>query len=111
GIHGVGRTAARHEEAAINVLVSRLRPADRATRVGSGEFLLFLPGFAYDDALAFAYRIGTDFAEASQRNAFVSPAVTVALTVTRRRPLPVDEIREALQWAVAGGIPVATIEG
>lgn len=110
-VGAVGRTAARHDEAVINLLVSRLRPEDRATRVAPGEFLLFLPAVSYDDAVAFAYRIGADFADASQRNAFLSPAVNVALTVTRRRPLPVDEIREALQWAVTEGLPVATLDG
>ncbi|GAB2569122.1 hypothetical protein Aab01nite_08060 [Paractinoplanes abujensis] len=107
----VGRTAARHDETVINLLVSRLRPADRASRVGQGEFLLYLPALTYDEAVAFAYRIGADFAEASQRNAFLSAAVHVALTVTRHRPLPVDKVREALQWAVTEGVPVATIDG
>jgi hypothetical protein len=36
--------------------------------------------------------------------------VTVALTVTRRRPLPEEQLRQALEWAVAQNTPVVTID-
>jgi hypothetical protein len=64
----------------------------------------------YEEAVAHAYRIGADFAAANERNAFLSATATVAVAVTRNRPLPVDPLREALRWAVGQGVPVATID-
>jgi hypothetical protein len=108
----LGRTAARQQEAAIGLLVGRLGAADRATKVGDGEYLLFLPGRSYDDTVRFAYGLGQDLAAAAGHNAFLTgTTVTVALTVTRRRPLPVEELREAARWAAGEGMPVVTIDG
>jgi hypothetical protein len=53
--------------------------------------------------------VGIDFAAAAERNPFLSVRPTVAVGVTRTRPLPVDRIRAALDWAVAEGVPVATL--
>ncbi len=57
-----------------------------------------------------AYRVGARFVTASQDNPFLSATATVAVTETRRRPLPVAEIRQALTWAVAEGAPVVTLK-
>jgi hypothetical protein len=91
--------------------VARLRPADRATKSGPDDFLLYLPALGHDDAVAFAYGLVADFEAAHARSAFLSATVTVALTVTRRRPLPEDRLREALDWAVAQNAPVVTLDG
>jgi hypothetical protein len=34
----------------------------------------------------------------------------VALTVTRRRPLPQEDLRRALDWAISRNAPVVTID-
>ena len=107
----IGRTATRQHQAAIDLLLARLRPGDRATKVGEDDFLLFLPALGYDDAVAFAYGLVADFTAAGDRSAFLSATATVALTVTRRRPLPEPELWQALQWATAQNAPVVTIDG
>ncbi len=109
-VQPVGRTHARRDEAVIAVLSAHLLPADRLTRIGENEYLRICPGISRDDAVAHAYKIGADFAAAAQRSAFLSVVVTVAMSVTRIRPLPVESLRAALQWAVGQGIPVATID-
>ncbi len=106
----LGRSAvARRAETVISTVTSRLRPVDRATRLDEDEFLLMLPSLTQDDAVALAYRITADVAGAGERNPFLNATATVALTVTRQRPLPVDRVREALRWAVETGVPVATL--
>lgn len=102
-------TAARRAETVISTVTARLRPADRATRLTEDEFLVMAPSLTQDDAVALAYRIASDVAAAGERNPFLNATATVVLTVTRQRPLPVDRVREALQWAVESGVPVATV--
>ncbi|MFI5937879.1 DICT sensory domain-containing protein [Actinoplanes sp. NPDC051494] len=106
----IGRTGTRQHQAAVELLVSRLRPGDRAIKSGQDDFTLFLPALGQDDAVAFAYGLVADFAAADARSAFLSATVTVALTVTRRRPLPEEALRQALQWAVTQNAPVVTID-
>lgn len=101
---------ARETQQVIRVLTALLRGQDRATRVADNEFILVMPDMLQDDALRLAHRIGADFATASEHNSFLSATATVAVAETRRRPLPVDEIRKALNWAVAEGAPVVTLQ-
>jgi hypothetical protein len=111
GVDGpIRRTATRQQQAAIELLVSRLRPGDRATKAGPDDFMLFLPALGHDAAVAFAYGLVADFAAAEERSAFLAATVTVAVTVTRRRPLPEGELRQALEWAIAQNAPVVTID-
>jgi DICT domain-containing protein/GGDEF domain-containing protein len=106
----LGRSAGtRRAETVISTVTSRLRPADRATRLAEDEFLLVLPALSQDDAIALAYRIGADIVAAGEHSPFLTATATAVLTVTRQRPLPVDRIREALRWAVDQGVPVATV--
>ena len=107
----VGRTAIRQQQAAIELLVARLRPGDRASKTGPADFMLFLPAAGHDDAVAFAYKLVDDFAAAQARSAFLAATVTVALTVTRRRPLPEAELLRAVEWAAAQNTAVVTIDG
>jgi hypothetical protein len=107
----IGRTATRQHQAAVELLVSRLRPGDRAVKAGPDDFLLLLPSLSRDEAVQFAYGIVEAFSAAEARSAFLAATVTVALTVTRRRPLPEDELRQALDWAISRSAPVVTIEG
>ena len=107
----IGRTAVRQQQAAIELLLSRLRPGDRACKVSQDDYLLFLPVLPLDSAVAFAYDLVADFAGAEDRSSFLSTTVTVALTVTRRRPLPEGELRQALDWAITQNVRVVTIDG
>lgn len=107
----IGRTATRQQQATIDLLVTRLRPEDRASKVARDDFLLYLPALGPEDAVAFAHGLIADFAAADARSAFLSATVTVALTVTRRRPLPEDELRQALEWAITQNAPVVTLDG
>jgi hypothetical protein len=107
----IGRTAIRQQQTAIELLVRRLRPEDRASKTGENDFLLFLPTLGHDDAVGLAHGLIADFAAAEARSAFLSVTVTVALTVTRRRPLPEAELRQALEWAITQKAPVVTIDG
>lgn len=107
----VGRTATRQQQAAVELLVSRLRPGDRAVKTGPADFTLYLPNLGVDDAVTFAFGLVAEFAAAEARSAFLSATVTVAVTVTRRRPLPEEELRRAVEWAVAQNTAVVTIDG
>jgi DICT domain-containing protein len=104
------RAESRQIEQLIAVLTALLRPEDRLTRVASDEFVMFMPALPHEDALRMAHRIGADIVAASEQNLFLSATATVVVAETRRRPLPVAEIRQALTWAVAEGVPVATLE-
>jgi diguanylate cyclase/two-component system sensory protein len=106
----VARTITRQQQAAIELLVARLRPEDRASKVDEDDFLLFLPAMTHDDAVALAHGIVADFTAAEARSAFLSATVTVAVTVTRRRPLPEAELWKAVQWAIDRDAPVVTID-
>jgi DICT domain-containing protein len=106
----IGRTVTRQHQAAVELLVSRLRPGDRASKVGEDDFLLYLPALGLDDAVAVAHGLVADFAAADARSSFLSATVTVALTVTRRRPLPQEDLRRALDWAISRNAPVVTID-
>ena len=105
----IGRTTTRQHQAAVELLVSRLRQGDRAVKIGPDDFMLLLPALDHDDAVRFAYELVAAFSEAEARSAFLSARVTVALTVTRRRPLPGEDLRQALDWAVTENTPVVTI--
>ncbi|WP_250036639.1 DICT sensory domain-containing protein [Paractinoplanes maris] len=107
----IGRTATRQQQAAVELLAARLGPADRATKTGPDDFLLYLPALKHEEAVAFAYGLVADFEAAEARSAFLSATVTVALTVTRRRPLPEEHLRKAVDWAITQNAPVVTIEG
>ncbi|MFB9236789.1 DICT sensory domain-containing protein [Plantactinospora siamensis] len=103
------RSAARELQAVLQVLTGGLRPSDRVTRLAEDEFLLILPALPVDDALQVAYRLGKDLAALASTYPFVPLTGTCVVAVTRRRPLPVEEIRRALDWAVDQGVPVAAL--
>jgi hypothetical protein len=101
------RTAAVRDESMLTLLSKLGGDAGRVTRVAEDEFLLLVPGLSDQDAVSLAYQVGAELREAA--NAFLPATATVAVTVTRRRPLPTGDIHQALQWAVAEGIPVARV--
>jgi DICT domain-containing protein len=103
------RSGALRNEGLITVLNGLLRGSDRATRLGDDEFLLMLPALPHDDAVKLAYRVGAELTAAGGHNPFLPESATVVVTVTRRRPFPTERIREALDWAMREGVPVATV--
>ncbi|GAA4964747.1 DICT sensory domain-containing protein [Actinoplanes utahensis] len=105
----IGRTTTRQHQAAVELLLSRLRQGDRALKIGPDDFMLLLPTLGHDDAVRFAYELVEAFSAAEARSAFLSAQVTVALTVTRRRPLPQEDLRQALDWAMSENTPVVTL--
>ncbi|WFE97975.1 DICT sensory domain-containing protein [Micromonospora sp. WMMD987] len=103
------RSAAREAQAVIAALTAPLRPVDRAVRLAPDEYLLILPSLNRQEALAVASRVHTSVAGLARSYPFVSFAVHTAVTVTDRRPLPVADVRHAVDWAAREGVPVATV--
>ncbi len=104
------RTGALRNEGLIAVLTGLLRDVDRAQRLGEDDFLLMLPAVPFEDALKTAQRLHADLAAASAQNPFLSATAHVVVLVTRRRPFPTEQIREALSWAEREGVPVAKLD-
>ncbi len=103
------RTAAMRDESMLTMLGELAGAAGRVTRVDEDEFLVLIPGLSGDDAVQLAQRVNVQLAEAAAHNAFLPATATVAVAVTRRRPLPGEDVRQALRWAVAEGVPVAKV--
>ncbi|SCF16282.1 Diguanylate Cyclase and Two-component system sensory domain-containing protein [Micromonospora purpureochromogenes] len=103
------RSAAREAQAVIGALTGPLRAIDRAVRLTPDEYLLILPSVTEEEALAVAGRVHAALAGLARSYPFVAYAVHAAVTVTDRRPLPVTEVRHAVEWAAREGVPVATV--
>ncbi|HEX6870796.1 MAG TPA: DICT sensory domain-containing protein [Micromonosporaceae bacterium] len=93
----------------LRMLTGLLRPIDRAVRLSEEEFLLVLPSRPYDDAVALAYRLVSEVSALGQVQPVGPTTANTVVAVTRRRPLPLDEVRHALAWAAREGVPVATL--
>ncbi|HEY0700291.1 MAG TPA: histidine kinase, partial [Micromonospora sp.] len=103
------RGAVRKTQSVVAAVTSVLRPADRAVRLAEDEFLLIMPALSEKDAVAVAYRVAEQLASLAQRYPFVPVSAHSVVTVTRRRPLPVEEIRSGLDWAIREQVAVATL--
>ncbi|WP_308290769.1 DICT sensory domain-containing protein [Micromonospora sp. RL09-050-HVF-A] len=103
------RSTAREAQAVIAALTAPLRPLDRAIRLAPDEYLLVLPALSREEALAVAGQVHTSVAGLARSYPFVSFAVHTAVTVTDRRPMPVAEVRHAVEWAAREGVPMATV--
>ncbi|MEV4490849.1 DICT sensory domain-containing protein [Micromonospora coxensis] len=103
------RSTARETQAVIGALTAPLRPVDRAVRLAPDEYLLILPAVTEEEALAVAARVHAELAGLARSFPFVAYAVHAAVTVTDRRPLPVADVRHAVQWAAREGVPVAAV--
>ncbi|MET8908041.1 DICT sensory domain-containing protein [Micromonospora sp. NPDC004551] len=103
------RGAAREGQAVLAAVTGVLGPADRAVRLAENEFQLILPGRDEAAALAVVGRLREAVGGLAHSYPFVSYAVHAAVTVTARRPLPVADLRHALEWAVREGVPVASL--
>ncbi|MBY8874305.1 histidine kinase [Micromonospora sp. PLK6-60] len=105
------RSVARETQAVIASLTSVLRPVDRAVRLSEQDYLLILPALTEEQAVAVAGRVHESLAGLARSYPFVAYAVHAAVTVTDRRPLPLAEVRHAVEWAAREGVPVATLAG
>lgn len=103
------RSTAREAQAVIAALTAPLRPLDRAIRLAPDEYLLVLPALTREEALAVAGQVHASVAGLARSYPFVSFAVHTAVTVTDRRPMPVAEVRHAVEWAAREGVPMATV--
>ena len=110
---GIARYGARTEREkvaeAAAVLTSRLRPVDRAVRLADHEFLLVVPGVSEDHAADLVRQVTADLARLGETYPFVAMTAISAITVTRRRPLPLDELRSTVDWAAAERVPIALL--
>ncbi|WP_319461744.1 DICT sensory domain-containing protein [Micromonospora sp. RTP1Z1] len=103
------RSAARETQAVLTAVTGVLRPVDRAVRLADNEYLLILPALDERGALDVAGRVHEAVGGLARSYPFVAFAVHVAVTVTDRRPLPVADVRHAVEWATREGAPVATL--
>ncbi|MFF3852336.1 DICT sensory domain-containing protein [Micromonospora sp. NPDC002575] len=103
------RSAAREAQAVIGAVTSPLRPVDRAVRLSDQEFLLILPALTEEQAVTVAGQVHEAVGGLARSYPFVAFAVHAAVTVTSRRPLPVEDVRHAVGWAAREGVPVARL--
>ena len=92
----------------IRAVTALLRPVDRAVRLDGDDLLLILPSMSHDGAVALAGRVSCDIDAAHRTHPFV-PETTSVIMVNRDRPLPLDQIRQGLNWSAAQAIPIATL--
>ncbi|MFC0006458.1 DICT sensory domain-containing protein [Micromonospora siamensis] len=103
------RSMARETQAVVAALTAVLRPVDRAVRLTEQDYLLVLPSLTEEQAVAVAGRVHESIGGLARSYPFVAYAVHAAVALTDRRPLPVAEVRHAMEWAAREGVPVATV--
>ncbi|MDZ5442942.1 DICT sensory domain-containing protein [Micromonospora sp. 4G57] len=103
------RSAARETQAVLAAVTGVLRPVDRAIRLADNEYLLMLPALHEQGALDVAGQVHEAVGGLARSYPFVAFGVHAAVTVTDRRPLPVADVRHAVEWAAREGVPVATL--
>lgn len=70
--------------------------ADRLIRVGQEDFLVVLPSWLPDDVVALRDRVFEGISTLDQVYPFVALSAVAAATVTRDRPLPVEQLRQRI---------------
>lgn len=103
------RSAARETQAVLTAITGALRPVDRAVRLTENEYLLILPGLTEQQALGVVGGLHEAIGVLARSYPFIAFAVHAVVAVTTRRPLPVAEVRHAMEWAAREGVPVATL--
>lgn len=86
--------ASRHVAAALS---QPLGPVDIAVRVSSSEFLLVIPGASPRHLAGLCDRVGEQLVLASQGYPHIHLSANTATIVTKSRPLPVRDLRVALE--------------
>ena len=110
-VHGIPEVRSRYGmraelaalQAVARTLQHRLDEADRAVRLTPADFLVVLPSRTLDDVVAFCDEVCDGLARLDRSYPFVSLPATATSTVTRRRPLPVDRLREQLDGVTTPG--------
>ena len=103
------RSAARETQAVLAAITGVLRPVDRAVRLADNEYLLMLPALDRDGGAGGGGPGARGGRGLARSYPFVAFTVHAAVTVTDRRPLPLADVRHAVEWAVREGVPVATL--
>ncbi len=88
-----------------------LTPVDRAVRLGREDFLVVLPSWAPERVLWFCEEVCTRVARLDQQYPFVSLPGVAAATVTRSRPLPVEQLRQQVLLSGGPSGPVSVLRG
>lgn len=103
----VGDDLLRH----IAVMLSRpLRDVDHAVRMQDDDFLVILPNLSVEQATRLAHRVCREVAALSTyRTPEGGVSVTAAVTVTRDRPLPLEDLDAAVRQAKAQQAPVVVL--
>ncbi|WP_176818901.1 diguanylate cyclase domain-containing protein [Quadrisphaera sp. DSM 44207] len=93
------------------VLSLPLRETDHAVRLDDDEFLVILPGLSLDQATRMAYRLCADIATMRRPSLDPRSGVTAfaAVMTTRERPLPVEELHQALRRGKDEGLSVSIV--
>lgn len=91
-------------------LTRPLRTVDRAVRLGEAEFLLVVPGAGEAAAADLARTVTTEVERLGDTYPFVPMHPVSAVTVTRRRPLPLDELRDTVRWAETEHLAIALLD-
>lgn len=112
GVQRPGRRGVGLETVGVlRVLQQVSRPADRTVRLEDGQYLLVMPSLSEAAVIEVAHRVSAEIAALESAPPFTAVRAACAVTVTRRRPLPIQALCDALAWAVAEGVPVAALPG
>lgn len=84
-------------------LQHRLTDVDRAIRLTGDDFLVVLPARRPEDVESFCDQACHDIGQLRQSYPFVDLPAAAAATITRDRPLPVDQLRHQLHLSPTPG--------
>jgi GGDEF domain-containing protein len=88
-----------------------LTPVDRVVRLGREDFLAVLPSWAPEKVLWFCEEVCARVARLDEAYPFVALPGVAAATVTRNRPLPVEQLRQQVLHGGGPAGPVSVLTG
>ena len=110
GISRYGTRAEREVMSAIAATMTRpLRPIDRAVRLAEAEFLLVAPGGGETEAAELVRLVTAEIEQLGNGYPFVPMHPVSAVTVTRKRPLPLEELQDTVRWAQTENFSIAVL--
>ena len=107
--HRGARGAMEGVSAVAGALTRWLGPADRAIRLDEEDFLIVAPGADLDRACVVAQQLSADLDGFRLYYPFLPVAPVLATMVTRERPLPLERLRDGVQWARERQFPVVAL--